>query len=49
MSTVVQQHDRLDDHSLRDYVVFNRVTRAACAGNVSDDRHPRFNNLTGKR
>ena len=46
---VAQQHDRLGGNSLLDCVVFNRVTREACAGHVSDDRHSRFNNLAGKR
>ena len=49
MSAVAQQHDRLSDDSFQDYVVFNRVTRVACAGYMSDDRHSRFNNLAGKR
>ena len=35
MSAVAQQHDRLGGDSLRDYVVFNRVTRVACARYVS--------------
>ena len=38
MSAVAQQHDRLGGDSLQDYLVFNRVTRVACAGHVSDDR-----------
>ena len=38
MSAVAQQHDRLGGDSLQDYVVFNRVTRVACAGYMSDDR-----------
>ena len=37
MSAVAQQHDRFGGDSLQDYVVFNRVTRVACAGYVSDD------------
>ena len=49
ISAVAQQHDRLGGNSLRDHVVFNRVTRAACAGDVPDDRHSRFNNLPEKR
>ena len=31
MSAVAQQHDGLSGDSLRDYMVFNRVTRVACA------------------
>ena len=45
MSAVAQQHDRLGGVSLQDYVVFNRVTRVACAGCVSDDR-VKANSLT---
>ena len=35
MSAVAQQHDGLSGGSLRDYMVFNRVTRVACARYVS--------------
>ena len=35
MSAVAQQHSRLGGDSLRDYVVFNRVTRVASGRYVS--------------
>ena len=35
MSAVAQQHDGVSGDSLRDYMVFNRVTRVACARYVS--------------